>query len=179
MSSEPGGGAGTLFRVAAQTWVPAGAADVYSLVSDLSRSGVWSQECLGGEWVHGVPAAVGSVFKGRNFRKSEVVGWAPVVRGEWVTEAEVVAADPGREFGWAMRDGSGRRQQSVWSFALQAESPGTLLVHRFWMGEPTEGIRGITAEMTAAERVRFVSEWSEKIDTEMRSSVQRIREYFQ
>ena len=103
-----------LFQCRAAVYISAAPDDVYAVVSDLPRSREWSPECLGGTWISGVPGTVGAVFRGENKRAEDVVAWAPVVRGTWTTEAEVVAAEPGRTFGWAMRTTAGRKQESVW-----------------------------------------------------------------
>src|SRR5262245_46831252 len=92
-----------LFEVRVSVPVAAAPAQVYDVVSDLPRSGEWSAERQGGTWVQGAPAAVGAVFRGVNYRAEDVVSWAPVVRGEWRTESEVVTAEPGRRFSWSMR----------------------------------------------------------------------------
>jgi hypothetical protein len=170
--------AGPLFEVRAEVTIAARPDAVYATVSDLPRCGEWSQECSGGEWISGTPGAVGAVFRGENHRSPDVVAWAPVVRGTWTTEAEVVAAEPGRRFGWAMRDSAGRPQESVWSYELAAagqDADGTVLVHSFWMGRATEGIRGITAEMTGAQRTEFFSAWAAKLTAEMAATVQRVK----
>lgn len=170
--------AGALFAVRAEVTIAAPPGAVYATVSDLPRCGEWSAECNGGEWISGTPGAVGAVFRGENYRSREVVAWAPVVRGSWTTEAEVVAAEPGRRFGWAMRDSAGRAQESVWSYELSAAGPGaqgTALVHSFWMGRATEGIRGITAEMSGTERAEFFSAWAAKLASEMQATVERVK----
>ncbi|MEU9863724.1 SRPBCC family protein [Streptomyces sp. NPDC047971] len=149
---------------------------VYSVVSDLPRSGEWSPECLGGTWVSGEPGAVGSVFRGENERSPEVVAWAPVVRGTWHTEAEVVAAEPGVTFRWSMRNSSGERQDSVWGFDVEPSGSGSLLTHHFRMGDPTEGIRGITAEMDGPTRARFFAEWQAKVADDLTATVRRVKE---
>jgi hypothetical protein len=168
---------GPLFEVRAEAVIAAPPEAVYATVSDLPRCGEWSQECNGGEWISGAPGTVGAVFRGENFRSPDVVAWAPVVRGTWHTEAEVVTAEPGRRFGWAMRDSAGRAQESVWSYELAAggEADSTVLVHSFWMGRATEGIRGITAGMTEAERAEFFSAWAAKLTAEMAATVQRVK----
>ncbi|MET9381979.1 SRPBCC family protein [Streptomyces sp. NPDC002928] len=165
-----------LFLARAQTFVPAAPAEVYRTVSDLPRSGEWSPECTGGTWVAGRAAEVGAVFRGTNHRAADVVGWAPVVRGEWTTEAEVTAAEPGRTFRWAMRDGAGRKQESSWGFDLAEAPGGTLLTHHFRMGRATEGIEHITADMGRAERAQFIREWQVKIERDLRKTVERIAE---
>jgi hypothetical protein len=98
-----------------------------------------------------------------------------VVRGEWTTEAEVVEARPPHVFSWAMRDGAGRAQQSIWSFRVRPADGGSVLTHTFWMGELTEGMRDILAEMSDSEVKRFIVEWGEKIAQDMRVTLDRIK----
>lgn len=165
----------TLFQVRASVPVAASPEDVYAVVSDLPRSGEWSTECTGGSWVHGTPATVGAVFRGVNFRAQEVVAWAPVVRGEWTTESEVVVAEAGRRFSWSMRNGAGEKQDSVWTFEVAAEGTGSVLIHHFRMGDPTEGIKGITADMDDADRQRFFSEWGKKLEGDLAATLDRLK----
>ncbi|GAA3726336.1 SRPBCC family protein [Salinactinospora qingdaonensis] len=165
-----------LLLASAEIFVPATAEETYSVVSDLPRSGEWSPECVGGEWVLGEPAAVGSVFRGENVRKEDVVSWAPVVRGRWHTESEVIVADPGRSFHWAMRTNSGEKQDSVWAFELEPAQGGCVLTHHFRMGRATEGILNITAEMDEAQKQRFFREWNVKIEQDLESTLHRIRD---
>lgn len=164
-----------LFEISVESHVVRTPESVYSVVSDLPRSREWSEECTGGEWIHGEPGAVGSVFRGHNLRRTDVVEWAPVVRGTWTTTAEVVTADPHYRFSWAMRTSSGRAQDSVWGFTLRPAEGGTLLTHHFRMGTATEGIQGITAGMSTDEKTRFVKEWGAKVETDMAATVGRLK----
>ncbi len=170
-SSQP-----PLFQVDAQVQVASSPEQVYSVVTDLARSGEWSSECRGGQWISGDAGTVGSVFRGENYRTPEVVGWAPVVRGEWSTESEVVAAEPARAFAWAMRNKAGEKQQSVWSFEIEPTPEGSLLAHRFRMDAPTEGIQGITASMNPEEKRRFFEEWSAKLERDLAETLGRLKE---
>ncbi|ONK15547.1 SRPBCC family protein [Streptomyces sp. MP131-18] len=165
----------SIFQVSAEVYVAASPEEVYAVVSDLPRSGEWSIECRGGNWVSGRPGTVGAVFRGENHRTEDVVAWAPVVRGDWTTESEVVAAEPGRTFRWSIRNHAGQRQESIWSFDIRAADGGSVLVHHYWMGEATEGIRGITAKMDAAEKEKFFADWSDKLKTDLAATVQRIK----
>ncbi|MFI8102772.1 SRPBCC family protein [Streptomyces sp. NPDC086023] len=165
-----------LFELSASLHVDAAPEEVYAVVSDLGRSGEWSPECVGGAWISGEPRTVGSVFRGENLRADDVVGWAPVVRGTWFTESEVVAAEPGRTFDWAMRDSAGRRQESVWGFAIAPEGTGSRLTHHFRMGSATEGIKGITAEMSAERRQQFFTEWGAKVEGDLGATLARIKD---
>lgn len=173
--AETTDGTQPLFEVRVRVDVSAAPAEVYGVVTDLPRSGEWSAECTGGQWVSGTPATVGAVFRGENFRSTEVVAWAPVVRGRWETFSEVVAAEPGREFSWSMRDSAGGKQDSVWSFDVEPAAGGSVLTHRFRMGRATEGIRGITAEMDETERKQFFTDWGAKLESDMAATLERIR----
>ena len=165
-----------LFQVRTDVWVSAPPDEVYAVVSDLTRNAEWSVECVGGTWVSGEPATVGSVFRGENRRGPEAVSWAPVVRGEWTTDSEVVAAEPGRVFGWAIRTKDGQAQDSVWTFELAPSDDGCVLTHHFRMGAATEGIRGITAGMSAEEKQRFFAEWGAKLEQDIAATLRRIKD---
>lgn len=164
-----------LFEVRVETDVSATPEQAYAVVSDLPRCGEWSEECTGGEWLSGEPGEVGAVFRGHNWRSPTVVAWAPVVRGEWSTHAEVVAAEIGTAFRWAMCDSAGAVQESVWSFEIAAADDGCRLTHHFRMGAATEGIRGITAEMDPGERAKFFSEWGTKLAGDMDATLARVK----
>ncbi|MEO6085297.1 MAG: SRPBCC family protein [Umezawaea sp.] len=165
-----------LFQAGSDVWVSAVPDEVYAIVSDMPRAAEWSVECVGGTWVSGEPATVGAVFRGENRRGPDVVSWAPVVRGEWTTDSEIVAAEPGRVFSWAIRTKSGQAQDSVWTFEMAPADDGCVLAHHFHMGEPTEGIRGITAEMDAEEEQRFFAEWGAKLEKDIAATLRRIKD---
>lgn len=62
---------------------------VYAAISDVTRMGKWSEECVRCEWHEGVQGPeVGATFDGHNRAGDK----------EWVTQATVVRAEPGREF---------------------------------------------------------------------------------
>lgn len=164
-----------LFDLRGQIPVKASPAEVYSVVSDLTRSAEWSPECIGGEWVSGAPSAVGSVFRGENLRSKDVVGWAPLIRGIWYTEARIVAAEPGRAFRWAMLTHTGENQQSIWGFDLEPAPEGTLLIHHFKMDRATEGIHHIVADLDEDDRKRFFAEWSEKLEKDIARTLESIK----
>ena len=164
-----------VFEVLAQTLVAASPEHVYEVVSDLPRCGDWSMECTGGTWVAGVPATVGAVFRGHNLRGGDVVAWAPVVRGAWTTDAEVVVAEPGRRFHWTIRDSLGHAQASVWAYDIEPAPGGSTLIHHFRMDTPTEGIRKITSGMGDVEWARFRAEWTAKLQADMTNTVGRVR----
>jgi hypothetical protein len=63
--------------------------ELYALVSDITRTGDWSPENVGGRWLGAATGpAVGARFRGSNRRGFR----------RWSTTCTVVAADPGRRF---------------------------------------------------------------------------------
>lgn len=88
-------------------------AEVYAVVSDVTRMGELSPECTGGRWLDGATGpVVGARFKGTNRR-------GPI---RWSTTNTVVAAEPGRAFAFETKQsGMG------WRFDLEPEGGGTRL----------------------------------------------------
>ncbi|MFC0107707.1 SRPBCC family protein [Kibdelosporangium aridum] len=165
-----------LFELQASIPVSATAEQIYAVVSDLPRSGEWSPECQGGEWISGTPGAVGAVFRGENLRAESVVAWAPLVRGTWHTEARVIAAEPGRTFRWMMLSHAGADQESIWGFDIEPADGGCVLVHHFRMGKATAGIHKIVADLDEAARRRFIEEWTAKLEQDLDATLKRIKD---
>jgi hypothetical protein len=165
-----------LFELAADTWISATPDEIYSVVSDLRRSGEWSPECLGGEWIHGEAGTVGAVFRGKNLRSTQVVAWAPLVRGIWHTECKVTAADPGRTFQWMMLTHALDDQDSIWGFSIEPTGDGATLTHHFRMGKATVGIHKIVADLDEAARKKFVVDWTDKLALDLGHTLKRIKD---
>jgi hypothetical protein len=100
--------------------VDASPAEVYAVLSDVTRMGEWSPETVRCEWIDGATGpAVGAAFKGSNKR-----GIA-----RWSTKPVVVAAEPGREFAFVVE------KTTKWAFRCEPEGTGTRLVETFEMLE--------------------------------------------
>lgn len=94
---------------------------VYDLVTDVTRMGEWSPECVGGQWLDGATgAAVGARFRGRNKR-----GLA-----RWSNKPRVVVADRGREFAFVAPDLLGR-DMTRWTYRFEPANDGTDVVESF------------------------------------------------
>jgi len=64
-------------------------ASVYAAISDVTRMGDWSSECVECRWHDGVDGpAVGATFDGTNRNGDK----------EWVTQGKITVAEPGSEF---------------------------------------------------------------------------------
>jgi hypothetical protein len=87
--------------------VDAPADRLYALVSDVTRMGEWSPETTRCVWLDGATGAeAGARFKGTNAR-----GFV-----RWSTKPKVVAADPGREFGFVT--GHLGRDMTKWTYSF-------------------------------------------------------------
>ncbi|NOX29312.1 MAG: SRPBCC family protein, partial [Actinobacteria bacterium] len=108
---------------------------VYAMISDVTRMGEWSPECLRSTWASGPPGEVGSTFVGTNYERDVATGqeW------EWDMACEVVAAECPRDFAWTVLSEAWDRDTSVWRFSLDAAPEGTLLTQTFKMMRPPKG----------------------------------------
>ena len=84
--------------------------DLYDMVSDVTRMGEWSPVCKACWWDDGDRASVGAMFTGRNETPEQT----------WETRSQVVVADRGREFAFAVQP-SGTR----WGYTFDAVGDGT------------------------------------------------------
>jgi hypothetical protein len=98
---------------------------LYTLVSDVTRTGEWSPICKSCWWDEGAAAQVGSWFTGRN----------ETAERTWETRSQVVAADPGREFAWEVNNGFVR-----WGYTFEPSGDGTRLTES-WVFLPA-GLTG-------------------------------------
>lgn len=99
--------------VSVKRHIEAPAAQVWSMISDITRMGEWSPESTGGSWNKGASGpAVGAKFTGtnRNGRK------------KWSTTCTVTAAEPGQRFAFVVDVGP--VAISSWSFDIVPEDAG-------------------------------------------------------
>ena len=87
-------------------------AEVYAVVSDVTRTGEWSPTCVACWWDEGDGPSAGSAFTGRNVTPQRT----------WETRSRVETAEPGREFTWVVGEGVVR-----WSWLLEPCDEGTRL----------------------------------------------------
>ena len=106
----------TSYRVTAT--VAASPAEVWQVLSDPTRTGEWSHECLGAQWTDGATGpVVGAQFRGRN-RSGQI---------RWSRPCTVTAVDPGRELAFET-DGGWMGDCSEWRFTLEPVGDGTRIV---------------------------------------------------
>lgn len=82
---------------------------VYDVVSDITRTGEWSQVCRSAEWVDAARTGEGAQFLGHNDDGTK----------QWTTTSTVVTALPGEEFVWEVGQGYVR-----WGYAMREVAGG-------------------------------------------------------
>ena len=103
--------------------VAAPADAVYNLVADLPRMGEWSPECERVTWRGGATSAVsGAQFLGYNRAGSM----------RWVTQGEVVTAQPGRHLAFEIRVGPMKLARWEYFIVPDDADPSTCTVVEEW-----------------------------------------------
>ncbi len=113
-STEPVTGSAT-------TTIAAPISDVYDAVTDVSRMGEWSPECVACRWVGGATGpSVGAKFEGDN-----VATVGPITLKRWTTTCEVVEARPNSTFAF-IAEGN-----STWRYEFAERDGATIVTESF------------------------------------------------
>ena len=142
------------------TEIAAAPEDVYRLVSDITRMGEWSPECVKAVWAKGATGpAVGARFR----------AWNRGGRGPaWSNTPKVVVADPGREFAFN-RKGPGIGSYT-WRYLMEPAGDGTRLTESFTAERPLGGVMTwITEKWTGS------SDRDEDLQRGMATTLDRIK----
>lgn len=136
--------------------------EVYALVSDVTRTGEWSPENVGGKWVGGASGPqVGARFVGSNKQG----------RVRWSTYCRVTDADPGQRFAFEVT--AYGMPISRWQYDLDAEGDGTN-VSLSWT-DRRGGVRG-TLIKVGGRLLTGVNRNAAIIDKNIAKSLARIRD---
>jgi len=113
--------------VSVSTVIPAPAATVYRLISDITLMNRYSPETVSTGWLGDATGpAVGVRFKGTN-----VIG-----RSRWSTKPTITAADPGVCFAFKVPGASG----PLWTYRLEPVDGGTLVTESMRQDKPSPAI---------------------------------------
>lgn len=110
VTGEVNTGAMPELRYSESIMIAASPEEVYDMVADVTRMGEWSPVCKACWWDDGAGPHAGAWFTGRN----EVPGRT------WETRSQVVAAERGREFAFAVGGGWVR-----WGYTFAPAEGGT------------------------------------------------------
>ncbi len=108
--------------------------DVWAALTDVTRMGQWSPECIAARWV---PDATGPV-KGAKFEGDNEARFAGRVVKKWTTTSEVTACEPDSRFEFCAAG------YTTWSYELQPVAGGTRVTESFSY-EP-QGLMGFVYE---------------------------------
>lgn len=98
---------------------------LWAMVADVTRVGEWSPETERAEWVDGAAGpAVGARFKGYNRRR----------KARWSTVCEVIEADPGRSFAFAV--GGAAKPETVWRYRFEPAGDSVTVTESFELVKP-------------------------------------------
>ncbi len=118
----------TAVRGVASTVIERPAAEVFAAISDVTRMGEWSPECVAGRWVPPATGpAVDAVFEGDN-----VAALGPVTLKKWTTTSRVTACEPGAVFEFVAEG------YTTWRYEM-TENDGTTSVTESFSFPPYEG----------------------------------------
>jgi hypothetical protein len=117
---------------------------VYDLVADLPRMGEWSPECERVTWRGGATrAARGARFIGHN-----KAGWV-----RWMTQGEVVIAEPGRHLAFEITVGLLKIARWEYTITPGDNDPDTCMVAEEWTDRRPGWYRG-PADLALGSRLR-------------------------
>jgi hypothetical protein len=108
---------------------------VFAAISDVTRVGEWSPECVARRWVDGTTGpAVGAKSEGDN--KAVVAG---LTLKKWTTTSEVTACVPGDVFEFVAEG------YTTWRYELEPDGAGTKVAESFSF-PPQTGLKGFLYE---------------------------------
>jgi len=137
---------------------------VYGLVSDITRMGEWSPECVGCDWIEGHDSAVvGAQFHGHNRNNGN----------EWTTPNTIIAADAGREFAWVV--GTPDFVVCSWRFVFRPEGDGTKVTESFELGDQEVGFGQTLANATPEERVQMIDRRTKQLVDGMNHTLEKLK----
>jgi uncharacterized protein YndB with AHSA1/START domain len=129
---------------------------VYAAISDVTRMGEWSEECVSCAWHEGFDGpAVGARFDGHNRNGDH----------EWTTQGTVVEADPGRAFAFecSLYD----FHFSTWGYRIEPTATGSRVT------EWTEDLRPDSA-LELSQQMSGVTDRAARNRQTMGSTLERL-----
>lgn len=112
----------------------------WDLVSDVTRIGEFSPECVDAWWVDGYPArALGGRFEGRNRSADGKL--------EWIRPCDVVEWDPPHRIAWTAGDKWDGTPATRWTYTIEPDGSGVTITEEF--AHLPEGMTGVRMAMVA------------------------------
>jgi uncharacterized protein YndB with AHSA1/START domain len=144
-------------QVSVSREINAPAAQVWAMVSDVTRMGEWSPETEGATWLGGATsAAPGVKFRGTNRNGKK----------KWDTVAKIVAAEPGRAL--AFEIAAGPLKVAEWRYAFESTATGCRVTET-WTDQ-----RGVVVK-TLGKMLTGVGDRAEHNRTGMEQTLERLK----
>jgi uncharacterized protein YndB with AHSA1/START domain len=141
--------------------IHASADALWALVTDVTRTGEWSPENTGAEWLDGATGpVVGARFKGTNRRG----------KTKWAATCQVVTAEPGHEFVFLV--GNPAKPETRWRYLLEPAGDGeTRVTESFELVKPIGAAGRFLTRVTTGVKDRRAD-----LEENVRQSLARIKE---
>lgn len=121
---------------------------VWALLADVTRTGEWSHETQGAEWLDGATAAApGARFRGRNRQG----------RSRWSRVCEVVTTDVPGTISWRTVPSRLYADSTVWTYELEPAGTGCRITQRFEVVHINPVIDRLFYALMAAHRDRSIA----------------------
>jgi uncharacterized protein YndB with AHSA1/START domain len=118
---------------------------VWAVVSDPTRVGEWSHECVEVEWCDGATTAVpGARFRGRN--QLGPIGW--------FRTNEIVAAEAPRRLVWRTVPSAVYRDSTRWTITLEPAGNGTRIVQTYEVLQASKALEWLIMRFVPPHRDR-------------------------
>ena len=143
----------------------------WSLVTDVTRIGEFSPECIDACWVDGTgEVRVGSRFDGTNRvvdDENEIL---------WIRPCTVTAIEPGRRFAYAVGDRYDGSPASMWEFELEPRTGGVCRINQIFRHH-RDGLSGLrhAADADPERAGEIVTARSAGVAEGMRQTLQRMK----
>ncbi len=144
---------------------------MYDLVSDVTRTGELSPECVAARWTEGEPGVVGSTFIGSNYERHPETGqeW------RWDMTCRVIDATPPSSFAWSVLTEAWDEHTSVWGYHIEATARGVLVTQTYRMARPPRGWQPILDRHGPDEQRRLVEKRRQRLDRGMQATLETLR----
>lgn len=159
--------------------IAASADEVYALISDITRIGDWSPECIESKWTQGEPGQVGSEFVGSNYERNTETGqeWS------WDMTSQVIEATAPHTFAWSVLTESWDIETSVWRFTIGTRAPGdgaetVILKQQYRMKQPPTGWQPILDRHDWDKQVELVAARRARLDRGMQTTLTALAATF-
>lgn len=168
----------TSWELTASITVDASPWHVYDLISDITRMGEWSPECLGGAWVSGTAGEAGARFQGYNQD-------GPAA---WTSESQVIEAAKPHRFGFSVLRfrpggpgdsgdwvGGSEVGDMTWTFEIASNGSGCVLTQHHALRAISPFYRSILEQTPEDERSAALRSRKEHLQGAMKTTLERIK----